>query len=581
MKLNPYLIPFSTTRSYLAIAPHEENDWYRIHPGGLFLRTVRTRADVPFVALLTPLTKDGEVIEFTNYEMTPDCFKAITAHGYIEFTFLDESTVVSKTNNSELGLHFDFVSKGLMSQFLFPIPRPGETTPDGTLILANANKNRARFLLAAQSGKFIPADPEWNGRCSDNMSVDIFPVGNNPISFSVKEYLEEWDGTIPSYDFEEARQATAKAFDDFLQGIPGVAPEFEETRQQAAYLLWSCIVGKYGLLGRDVMLMSKNWMNRVWSWDHCFNAMAVADGHPDKAWDQLMGQFDLQGEDGSLPDFISEGTTLRGYVKPPIHGWTLAKILHKVNPSQEKLEDAYSKIGRWTNWWLTRRDRNGNGLCEYDHGNDSGWDNSTVFLDLPPTESPDLATFLSIQADVLADIATQLGKPATEIESWRAISKQQINSMLDILFDDAGKPLTRQAYTGKTSSPDTLLLRVPVLLGDKLPDNIRELLLNDLRSDKFLTEWGYATESPASPYYVSDGYWRGPIWAPSTYIIYEGLLACGEDKLAEKIALQFCKMCAKSGFAENFDAQTGEGLRDRAYTWTAAVFLLLASKLQK
>jgi hypothetical protein len=118
-------------------------------------------------------------------------------------------------------------------------------------------------------------------------------------------------------------------------------------------------------------------------------------------------------------------------------------------------------------------------------------------------------------------------------------------------------------------------------LQDKLPGNIRELLLNDLRSDKFLTEWGYATESPASPYYVSDGYWRGPIWAPSTYIIYEGLLACGEDKLAEKIALQFCKMCAKSGFAENFDAQTGEGLRDRAYTWTAAVFLLLASKLQK
>ena len=152
---------------------------------------------------------------------------------------------------------------------------------------------------------------------------------------------------------------------------------------------------------------------------------------------------------------------------------------------------------------------------------------------------------------------------------------------LRVLFDDAGRPLTRQAYTGKTSSPDTLLLRVPVLLGEKLPDNIRELLLNDLRSDKFLTEWGYATESPASPYYVSDGYWRGPIWAPSTYIIYEGLLACGEDKLAEKIALQFCKMCAKSGFAENFDAQTGEGLRDRAYTWTAAVFLLLASKLQK
>jgi hypothetical protein len=40
-------------------------------------------------------------------------------------------------------------------------------------------------------------------------------------------------------------------------------------------------------------------------------------------------------------------------------------------------------------------------------------------------------------------------------------------------------------------------------------------------------------------------------------------------------------MCAKSGFAENFDAKTGEGLRDRAYTWTAAVFVVLASDLKK
>jgi hypothetical protein len=582
MKLNPHLIPFSTARSYLAVAPHQENDWHRTHPGGLFLRTVRTRADTPFVALLIPLKSNGEVLEFNNYSMSPDCFVAETSIGSIEFTFQNEETVLLRASNPELGLRLDFVSKGLMSQFLFPVPRPGEATPDGTLILANANKNRARFLLAAQAGKFIPCDPEWDGRCSDNMSVDIFANGDGKaFSFAIKEYLGEWDGIVPEFDFDKARAERANAFEEFLSGIPTCAPEFEQTRKEAAYLLWSCIVGKSGILGRDVMLMSKNWMDRVWSWDHCFNAMALADGHPQKAWDQLLAPFDLQGEDGSLPDFISEGKTLRGYVKPPIHGWTLRKLLSKVNPSEKQLNEAYERISRWTNWWHTRRDRNGNGLCEYDHGNDSGWDNSTAYLNLPPTETPDLATFLSIQADVLADIATRLNKPQSEIEAWKEISEQQIKNMLNILFDETGKPMARQAYTGKTSSPETLLLRVPVLLGNKLPNHILENLLNDLRSDKFLTEWGYATESPASPYYVNDGYWRGPIWAPSTYIIYEGLRACGEDKLAKHIATQFCKMCAKSGFAENFDAKTGEGLRDRAYTWTAAVFVVLASDLKK
>ncbi len=34
--------------------------------------------------------------------------------------------------------------------------------------------------------------------------------------------------------------------------------------------------------------------------------------------------------------------------------------------------------------------------------------------------------------------------------------------------------------------------------------------------------------------------------------------------------------CAVSGFAENFNAVTGDPLRDPAYTWTSSVFLTLA-----
>ena len=90
-----------------------------------------------------------------------------------------------------------------------------------------------------------------------------------------------------------------------------------------------------------------------------------------------------------------------------------------------------------------------------------------------------------------------------------------------------------------------------------------------------------ATESPASPLYKNDGYWRGPIWAPSTLLLYDGLRACGRADLARRVAERFCRMCAKSGFAENYDALTGEGLRDRAYTWTASVFLVLAAELAR
>ena len=59
-------------------------------------------------------------------------------------------------------------------------------------------------------------------------------------------------------------------------------------------------------------------------------------------------------------------------------------------------------------------------------------------------------------------------------------------------------------------------------------------------------------------------------------ILVDGLAACGERSLAQDLARRFCDMAARSGMAENFEAVSGKGLRDRAYTWTSSIFLLLA-----
>lgn len=93
-----------------------------------------------------------------------------------------------------------------------------------------------------------------------------------------------------------------------------------------------------------------------------------------------------------------------------------------------------------------------------------------------------------------------------------------------------------------------------------------------------MTKYGFATESIRSPYYRDDGYWRGPIWAPTTFIMTEALQAVGKNEFAKDIAVRFCRMANKSGMAENFHAQTGQGLRDLAFTWTSSVFLILANK---
>ena len=101
-------------------------------------------------------------------------------------------------------------------------------------------------------------------------------------------------------------------------------------------------------------------------------------------------------------------------------------------------------------------------------------------------------------------------------------------------------------------------------------------MTESIKSEKFNTKYGLATESIKSSAYEADGYWRGPIWAPSTMIILDGMRECGENEFVQEITHKFCRMVQESGCAENFDALTGCGLRDRAYTWTASVMLVMA-----
>lgn len=75
-----------------------------------------------------------------------------------------------------------------------------------------------------------------------------------------------------------------------------------------------------------------------------------------------------------------------------------------------------------------------------------------------------------------------------------------------------------------------------------------------------------------------DGAGRGPIWAPATMLLLDGLWRCGERDFVRDMTRRFAQLVAQSGCAENFDARTGAGLRDRAYTWTASAMLTMAEE---
>lgn len=563
MKLNLMEVPFSTRGSYLAVSYLEGKFQGKEVETGLYLRTVHGSAKSSFLARITPV-HEKKALQYT-YEAKPQNIRIHTEYGEAGIAFADDKTMVF---NGDVDLELDFMSEGTMFTFAQPWK-----SGDRDFYLVNCFNGNSRYMLRAGEGT-ITLDQKWSVSTAEYCRLLLGAGTGEKYTVTLEENFEDWMDRGLDYDYEEVVNNSLHQFMEFYRSMPTVPAEYEEAALVAAYVDWASIVSPCGVLQRESMFMSKNWMCNVWSWDHCFNAMALAYNNPKEAWDQFMVMFDFQKESGNVPDSVNDAVVINNYCKPPIHGWTLKKLMKIMDLSKEQLLEAYEKLSRWTNWWLNCRDENGDGLCEYTHGNDSGWDNATAFSQLPPVTLPDLNAFLVLQMDVLADVAEKLGY-MSDVDMWKTRSERMMQRMLDVLFRD-DRPAALAGFDMKQVETDSLILYLPIILGDKLPEKIRRNMTESIKSEKFNTKYGLATESIKSSAYEADGYWRGPIWAPSTMIILDGMRECGENEFVQEITHKFCRMVQKSGCAENFDALTGCGLRDRAYTWTASVMLVMA-----
>ncbi|MFI1031594.1 amylo-alpha-1,6-glucosidase [Streptomyces sp. NPDC020951] len=390
--------------------------------------------------------------------------------------------------------------------------------------------------------------------------------------------VEELDTARPPYvssaPFDEVVAAARRSFAAFVDTVAPWRSSSTPAAELAAYVVWSATVRPAGLVTRPAVLMSKHWMDKVWSWDHCFNALALAPGSPELARDQFALPFDHQDESGALPDSVTHSEVLYNFVKPPIHGWAFGHLRRRLPEplGGPELTQAYGMLERWTDFWLTARRAADSTLPHYQHGNDSGWDNATTFDPERVIVSADLTAFLVLQMRELADLASELGR-SDDARHWTRSADATQAAMLDQLWT-GDRFVARSAHGDHSWSSSSLLDLMPIALGEHLPEDISAVLAE--RIETHLTDHGLATELPTSPHYLSDGYWRGPIWAPATVLIEDGLRRAGHHRLADEISARFRALCETHGFAENFDALTGKGLRDRAYTWTASSYLLLA-----
>lgn len=574
MNLDLSATPFSRFGSHLAISHLGMPALQGTPLPGLYLRSVRGDVSYPgIIVCLMPTYSDRPVPYAIEADAT--LLRLKTAHGDLEIYFAD--TQVIRIRASGVGLRLTAEGNGWFDHV---IPQAGGRW------LFNSFSSLCKLMLVPITAA-LRVDAPWEiDRCT-RFQADFLPLDSeDSFEAGLEVFERNWTPHHYTDSFDAGLHALREAYARWRE--PFYAPDVPQQaypagRELASYVLWSSAVNPSGLFRRPAILMSKNWMANVWSWDHCFTALALAAAHPELAWAQFMLPFDQQDESGMLPDLINDSGSQWAFVKPPIHGWALSRLLRTpALNTPEHWHAIYTPLCRWTDWWFTHRDENGDGIPEYHHGNDSGWDNSTVFEHGCPVESPDLIAFLILQLEMLGELARRLGKP-DEAYRREAMARQLTVALIPLFWRGTRFSAWRrfpQSDDCAEINSDSLLLYLPLLLGTRLPDKLREALIVGLKDISRLTPHGLATEPVTSSLYRADGYWRGPIWGSVTYLLVDALAACGETEFADDLSRRFCAMADWAGMAENFDAITGEPLRDRAYAWTASVFLLLADRLK-
>lgn len=376
--------------------------------------------------------------------------------------------------------------------------------------------------------------------------------------------------------------------------------------------------------GHPYITVSRAWARRNNSapdflWDSFLSALLVCqqDQHKSFAlvrditnWQTDAGMFCQYGQWPSHPE-TEIFPVAWGHTQYPIGSLAVSKIFCR-RPNKEFLADIYPRLLRAHRWWFADRgdgqpwrDGNKDGLLELGSNYPEeipyadrqqvayfeSHDDSPQWWHVAPynekTNTCELATverncLYAMDAWVLAWMARQLGRPAEAVELDREHSAMadRINRLL---WNPKGNCYFNRRWIPKDGSwfnpqmaPDIFFS----LLGKVAPADRAEILRKlfyDPR--KFAGEWILPTISRDDPMYPRQDYWRGKVWGPINWLVYQGFKIHEWDHearmLAESSAKMFLKPWRERGEChENFLSTTGQGSSDPHYTWGALMVLI-------
>ncbi len=385
---------------------------------------------------------------------------------------------------------------------------------------------------------------------------------------------------------EILRDAEAR-WHTWFAAAPNVAEEYAEQYYYAWWILRMGLLSPRFYLTREAMMPSAIHYIGVWQWDAFFHALAYQYVDQTLAENQLRIVLDHQRNDGMIPDAVhDEGVVLRwklpgiageaDVTKPPLIAWTALKLYER-SGNRDFLDELYEPLCRWNRWWFEHNDDDHDGIVQYNHGFSSGLDDSPLWDEGVPVESPELNTYLVMQMDSLARIAEILNLQ-DDAPMWRARADELAQKIIAHFWDeDAG--VFWATHDHKPIRVLTPFNLYPLLTG-RMPRAINDRLIAHLTNpNEFWTRYPIPTVARNDPKCDPNQMWRGPTWVNINYLFIEGLARAGYPDLARELRAKTLELLMRhNDIYEYYNPDTGDPPPHAAsvFGWSSAVFVDLA-----
>jgi hypothetical protein len=259
----------------------------------------------------------------------------------------------------------------------------------------------------------------------------------------------------------------------------------------------------------------------------------------------------------------------------------------------------YDRLVKYIDKWFSY-DSDHNGLPVWNSADAAGTDNQwsrAGALSSFAIEGVDLASYLVRELRAMAVIATHLKRDADSKEFDR--HADQLGEIMNFAFWDQkqGMYFDRNEKTGQRVYVKSATNFMPLFAGVAKPERAQRMIHEHLLNpDEFWLAYPVASYAKTEPDYYQGSHhecnWRGSTWAPTNYMIFQGLRAYGYQAEARELATRLFNMALLKNpvLREYYNAETGEGLgQTRFWGFTSLYYGMLlesilgydASTLQK